>query len=57
MQITHTKPKNCKREHKKSNAIESLGKGITESLLEKYKPKGIHNIERITNREYDRRVD
>jgi len=40
----------------KNEDISRLGEGITKALLEKYKPKALHNIETIGEKKVQRRV-
>ena len=40
----------------KSEDIHNLKKGITKTLLEKYKPKVLHNIEALNEKNANRRV-
>ena len=40
----------------KDEEVNNLEKGITKALLDKYKPKAIHNIENLNERKAQRRV-
>ena len=46
-------PNQIKSKDKESHNLE---KGITKELLDKYKPKVLHNIETLNERKFQRRV-
>ena len=40
----------------KNEEISNLEKGITKGLLEKYKPKVLYDIERLSEKKFQRRI-
>ena len=40
----------------KDKEAHNLEKGITKELLDKYKPKALHNIETLNEKKFQRRV-
>tara|TARA_B100000579_G_C22625090_1_gene753780 strand:+ start:439 stop:612 length:174 start_codon:yes stop_codon:yes gene_type:complete len=56
MKITKPNSINYEQKRTKHEKIRTLDRGITKKLLEKYKPKGLLNIETIINRDSHRGV-
>jgi len=56
MKIINSSSNLLNRKKSKPDDIENSVKGITKALLEKYKPKGLCNIENISKKKTQSRV-